>query len=210
MLGGREGEWNSRLIESLKENCCASSLTVAILLAGFLKLVVLAPVSMSLSRSCSLKLTTLGTAFAVVILGTFTSAYAVSIANGHIFYPWYFLSSSIDYAPGSCIGSFGLSPSTLLCVPILSWVRFTQVREVSDSRANRWMLYSSILSAIGAHGVASVQAHADLLVHLLFAGLFFGFGLVVAVLAVVQDYQCPKLGETDAPPSPRVILSTWC
>ena len=140
---------------------------------------------------------------AIVIIGTFTLAYIISATNGTMEYPYYFLSSSIDFAPASCIGSFGLSPVIITCVPIIAWVRYEQVREAQkrNTKANKLMVVAAFVSAIGGHGVASFQAHHGMPIHLFFACLFFGGGSVVSTMSLVTDYYCPAFGK----PSMRLL-----
>jgi len=132
---------------------------------------------------------------------------AISYHNGSIEYPYFFLSSSIDNAPASCIASFGLSPVVLTVIPVLSWVRYEQVRERFRSVANRIMVIAAFTSAIGAHGVASFQAHNGLPIHLLFAALFFGGGCVVTLAVITTDYYCQDFG-TKSMRALRKLLAT--
>jgi hypothetical protein len=47
------------------------------------------------------------------------------------------------------------------------------------------MVVAAFISAIGAHGVASFQAHNGLAIHLFFAGLFFVGGMVAVLMSIV-------------------------
>ncbi|GMI14854.1 hypothetical protein TrLO_g12328 [Triparma laevis f. longispina] len=146
-----------------------------------------------LTKTRSISIPTLTLSASAICIATFVTCYAISMANGDMEYPYYFLSSSLDFSPASCFGSFGLSPVSFL-LPIIGWVRYEQVREVTKSIINRIMVMSSFVSAIGAHGVASFQAHNWMTVHLFFAFLFFGGGSLVVVCAVTTDYYCSSFG----------------
>ena len=146
------------------------------------------------SRAVSVKkLLLIGTG---ICLLTFVTCYIVAHRTGNLKYPYYFLSTSIDQAPASCLGSFGLSPVVLIVIPVVAWVRYEQVVEVmgTDSYANKAMLVSALTSAIGGHGVASFQWSNGWQAHLVFAGLFFGGGCVVAGASLVTDHHCPNFG----------------
>ncbi|GMH98413.1 hypothetical protein TrVE_jg1011 [Triparma verrucosa] len=148
---------------------------------------------MTLTKTRSISIPTLTLAASAICIATFVTCYSISVANGDMQYPYYFLSSSLDFSPASCFGSFGLSPVSFL-LPIIGWVRYEQVREVTKSKVNRVMVVSTFVSAIGAHGVASFQAHNWMLVHLFFAFLFFGGGLLVVGSVVVTDHFCSGFG----------------
>lgn len=130
----------------------------------------------------------------VGVIITFTTAYAISFAKGYLFYPYFFLSSSIDNAPASCVGSFGLSLS-LVAIPFVSLARFSQI-EVRRPRLffNKVGLLCGLLSAVAGHGVASFQSSHGLPVHLTFAGTFFTAGTAVAVSQCVVDWQTKSSG----------------
>jgi hypothetical protein len=134
-------------------------------------------------------------------------------------YPFYFLSVSIESKPASCIGSFGLSITCLLA-PFMAFIRYNYVIKVinessstDDNKTNntesalKWntrALKVATLTGIGGHGVASFQSKSEnaecgdakwiVGVHLLFAGLFFGGGLIYCLLTHHLDNLLPTLG----------------
>jgi len=129
----------------------------------------------------------------VVSLTTFTATFAISKANGafppeqHI--P--FLSSSIDYAPESCIGSFGLSFCAFL-LTILIAANYQRLKDLLENslnehadwylRLNRIALVSGMLSALGLLGVSAFQYHNAPAVHNTSAATFFLLGSLTANL----------------------------
>ena len=103
------------------------------------------------------------TVFALTVgLATFVASYAISIEEGWIYYPWYFLSSSINFSPASNVGAQGLSIS-LACLPFLMFVRYVQCGELIPAnhyvaaRLNTISLWSALISAVAGQGVASWQ-----------------------------------------------------
>ena len=151
---------------------------------------------------------------------TFCITYAVSISNKTARYPYYFLSSTIDFPPGSNIGSFGLGLSSIVFF-IWPFVRFLCVKWALANRAphgrrvglkicgkmrlankgvrvlNTVSLVLGSAAAIGALGVASFQAHADLTVHLVFAGIFFVCGGAYVALQMLMDFVLPSATYTE-------------
>lgn len=89
-----------------------------------------------LTKTRSISISTLTLYASAICIATFVTCYAISVANGDMEYPYYFLSSSLDFSPASCFGSFGLSPVSFL-LPIIGWVRYEQVREVRLRGAKR-------------------------------------------------------------------------
>jgi hypothetical membrane protein len=122
-----------------------------------------------------------------VSLLTFTATFAISKANGAFPPDQYipFLSSSIDYAPESCIGSFGLSFCSFL-LTILIAANYQRLQDALEnslnehvifySRLNRIALISGMLSALGLLGVAAFQYHNAQAVHNTCAATFFLLG----------------------------------
>ena len=129
---------------------------------------------------------------------TFAMSYPISIYvnNSKMHYPYYFLSSSIDHAPASCVGSFGLGTAAIIFFtwPIFRYIsikwaianRSPYGRRVGIRMCGRLRFRSKAvrvlnnvsccigcLAAIGALGVASFQAHAQFEAHMTFAGIFF-------------------------------------
>jgi len=140
------------------------------------------------------------TLFALTVgLATFVASYAISIEEGWIYYPWYFLSSSINFSPASNVGAQGLSLA-LACLPFLAFVRYVQCAEripenfTLAARLNKISLWSALISAVAGQGVASWQASANVQIHLVFAGVFFSFSLFIALIQVYLDYRCKITG----------------
>ena len=126
---------------------------------------------------------------------TFAAAYVISFVKGFLWYPYFFLSSSIDNAPASCVGSFGLSLSLLWAIPFVSLARFNQIEAlVPNLLFNKVGLACGVLSSLAGHGVASFQSRHGLPIHLTFAGAFFAAGTAVAVSQSVVDWQTKGRG----------------
>lgn len=144
---------------------------------------------------------------------TFITTYAISASNGTLPYPYYFLSVSIESKPASCIGSFGLSLTSLLA-PVLAFIRYTYVKmhisgNLSGADATKAQLLNTralrfaVLSGLAGHGVASFQSKTDdkngsflwvVVVHLLFALVFFSGGGLYCFYSHYIDRMCPQLG----------------
>jgi hypothetical protein len=103
-----------------------------------------------------------------------------------------FLSSTIDYPPMSCIGSLGLMFGSILLL-ICSFLIFMRNKKLVSSgdmrsrKLNKVALALAVISAVGCSGVAAFQQHLYIIVHLVFAGMFFIFG--VAYINVVAHME---------------------
>lgn len=126
--------------------------------------------------------------FAVVTtLATFGIAYWISLDIHEVYWPWIFLSSSINKKPASCVGAFGLSLA-VATLPFLSFSRYNHLESrLPKQRLNRVCLGAALICAVAGHGVASFQAHAHLIAHLSFACAFFVSGSVVSLTTSVLD-----------------------
>jgi len=152
---------------------------------------------------------------------TFGLTYAISLSMGLMQYPFYFLSVSIESKPASCFGSFGLSITCLLA-PFMAFIRSQYVLKVArdtagcdkavkdrtmTERALLWndrALKIACVTGLGGHGVASFQSKSEdascgdakwiVGVHLLFAGAFFGGGLLYCLVTHYIDVLMPGLG----------------
>jgi hypothetical protein len=103
-----------------------------------------------------------------------------------------FLSSTIDYPPMSCIGSLGLmigSAFVLMC-SILIFLRNKDLMRSGDMtsrKLNRVGLVLSLFISVGCAGVAAFQQHLYIVLHLVFAGLFFFSGVLYINLIVYME-----------------------
>ena len=103
-----------------------------------------------------------------------------------------FLSSTIDYPPMSCIGSLGLMFGSILLL-VCSFLIFMRNKKLVSSgdmrsrKLNRVSLALAIISAVGCSGVAAFQQHLYIIIHLVFAAMFFIFG--VAYINVVAHME---------------------
>jgi len=119
----------------------------------------------------------------VLTTATFFTTYAVSLSLELTEYPWLFLSSTINHAPASNIGTLGLVFGSI-CVPIIGIVRFLQVFNVAPrSRANYGGLVLSFVVSFNVIGVASFQVSDTFLPHMIFA-----VGTFVSIVASVLVY----------------------
>jgi MFS family permease len=150
-------------------------------------------------------------------LFSFGLTYSISLTGNLTQYPWVFLSDSIDFAPASCWGSFGISIASFLLV-FAVYIRYQQINTVINRmvaaeqssevrtdaveqssmsrlhRARRLNVVSSrigAISAFSAHGVASFQYHNSPSLHLLFASAFFFCGICYAVFQSFVDRIVP-------------------
>lgn len=157
----------------------------------------------------------------IAVLGlplvTFIVTYSISLTTKRdgaylMSYPAYFLSSSIDSKPASCIGTFGLSLS-FCCVPIAAFIRHARVKWAAlalddmekrnkSRRLNTYSLKTCVVAVFAGFGVASFQSEVDACggtttiigIHLLFALVFFVAGMHYCVLQYRIDLYLPNLG----------------
>ena len=121
-------------------------------------------------------------------LVTFAWCYKISIDEGFMYYPYYFLSSSINVMPASSIGTFGLTMA-IVCLPPVALVRYKMIEDrVVGLKANKFSLFSAAFGSFGAFIVASFQAQSNIHVHLLGAGIFFAFSWFVCLSQCYLDY----------------------
>lgn len=106
-----------------------------------------------------------------------------------------FLSSTIDYPPMSCIGSLGLMFGSILQL-VCSFLIFMRNRDLMRSgdmtsrRLNRIALVFAVLTAVGCSGVASFQQHVYIVIHLVFAGMFFFSGVIyINMIAYMESWR---------------------
>ncbi|GMI45556.1 hypothetical protein TrCOL_g7777 [Triparma columacea] len=164
-------------------------------------------------------------AMLVLPILTFVVTYSISLSNGTMEYPYYFLSVSIESKPASCIGTFGLS-ATCLVAPFLAFIRYSFVRKHLEENMekgamfdkvklwNRRAFYFAIFTGIGGHGVASFQSSVDdcggehwiVGVHLWFALMFFGGGAIYCIISYWLDLKLPNLGS----PRERISRKIFC
>ncbi len=145
---------------------------------------------------------------------TFISTYTISLSTGAQYYPYLFLSVSIEAKPASCIGTFGLS-ATCLLAPVMAFVRNSHVRKHATAalgqgsddylvvkKWNKRAVVAAVLTGIGGHGVASFQSTVDdcggekwiVGVHLIFATIFFFSGAAYCFISHKLDLLLPTLG----------------
>lgn len=119
---------------------------------------------------------------------TFGFSYISSISKEQMAFPYYFLSASIDYAPSRNVATLFLSPVMTVCLPLIAITRYLLVKASGrNGRLNIAACLAAFMCAIGGHGVAAFPWSDNNDVHLYFAGLFFTFGIVVAVMQVAID-----------------------
>jgi len=150
-------------------------------------------------------------ALLIIPIVTFITTYTISAFDKTQSYPYYFLSSSIDTKPSSSVGTFGIALTSML-IPIISTIRYEYVKHhITDSnnpnkntiyKINKKGLKSSIISSVGALGVASFQDGIDKcggtfnthIIHLLFSVVFFSGGLFYGHCTYKLDTLLPCLG----------------
>ena len=111
----------------------------------------------------------------------------MSIKEGHINPPEYFLSSSINHMPASSIGAFGLILA-IVCIPPVMFARYIQVENNAPNLlVNKISLYSSWIASFGGFVVACFQARSNIHIHLAGAGVFFAFSLFVVLSQLYLD-----------------------
>jgi len=104
----------------------------------------------------------------------------------------FFISTSIDRAPASNIGTLGLT-TTLTMLSIIIFVKHKLVKK--QLRGRNWMRTHRIATAFGllstfcGNGVAAFQHEANATAHNTFAGLFFLFGMIHVVMETLIDYK---------------------
>ncbi len=144
---------------------------------------------------------------------TFAITYPVSLSTDGTSYPYLFLSATLDHAPASCIGGFGLSLSVFslaVCcllrygtvkwaianaaptgrrmgIPICGKLRFIQ----NAGRANNFGFLFGLLASVGALGVAAFQYHHMPYAHLTFAAIFFLCGGAYCFNTLMIDFIVP-------------------
>ena len=130
----------------------------------------------------------------VMVVVAFSVAYIISVEEGFVTYPQFFLSKAINFAPAANVGSFFLSPTAFLFV-LVGFVRYAQFEMYKPGTVlNKIGLAFVVLSSIGGHGVASVQDSAAFDLHVAAAAIFFGFGALYLLLIVVNDLRYPDFG----------------
>ena len=106
-----------------------------------------------------------------------------------------FLSATIDYPPMSCIGSLGLMLGSILLL-LVSFLIFMRNKDLMRSgdmtsrKLNRAALILAVFTSVGCSGVAAFQQHLYLIVHLVFAGMFFFSGVVyINMIAYMESWR---------------------
>ncbi|KAF2069897.1 hypothetical protein CYY_008783 [Polysphondylium violaceum] len=108
-----------------------------------------------------------------------------------------FISSSINFAPESCIGALGISITSFILVLII-FVKYLIGKfnilndpytqdEKRRHITNKACLGLGLISAFGMNGVASFQYHNAPIPHIVFATLFFLFGVVYLLIQTYMD-----------------------
>ena len=107
----------------------------------------------------------------LVPLATFVVTYAISLSNGSMAYPYYFLSTSIEAKPAANIGTFGLCLSSA-AIPLTAFIRHARVKFAAEGvvdvgmrkkarSLNTKALKIVVVAAISGVGVASFQSTVD-------------------------------------------------
>jgi len=128
---------------------------------------------------------------------TLVVTYALTEKLGHDDMIIPFISSSINFAPESCIGALGLSITAFTMVLIVSVKyligKFNILNDPysSDEKrrhiTNKACLALGLISAFGMNGVAAFQYHNAPIPHIVFATLFFLFGVVYLLVQTYVD-----------------------
>lgn len=159
----------------------------------------------------------------VTPLVTLIVTYAISLSTGAMKYPMFFISTSIEAKPASCVGTFGLSFTSLLS-PLVAFIRRSFIEEkieeeyadatadaTSDSdikkkalamKINNKAFRVAVWAGFGGHGVASFQSIVDdcnplkylVIIHLIFATIFFGNGAFYSYFSMRLDDLLPNVG----------------
>eukprot|EP01116_Phalansterium_solitarium_P022231 TRINITY_DN7267_c0_g1_i2.p2 TRINITY_DN7267_c0_g1~~TRINITY_DN7267_c0_g1_i2.p2 ORF type:complete len:252 (-),score=78.26 TRINITY_DN7267_c0_g1_i2:1046-1801(-) len=139
-------------------------------------------------------------AVVLVPIAMFTTTYGIYFAtpqpNKHIV-P--FLSDTLDYAPGSCIGGLGLSISANLAVLaiVLKWRHVSQCIKLSSNgdkvpslhRLNNGALVVGLIALVGLQGVGAFQYHVYRPGHVWFAFQYFASIVVYMGLITRLDHK---------------------
>ena len=149
---------------------------------------VITTISKLIKRPLRSSCRSLVTAFALTItVVAFSICYDISIKEGHINPPEYFLSSSMNYMPASSIAAFGLILA-IVCIPPVMFARYIQIEKSAPNLViNKVSLYSSWIASFGGFIVACFQARSNIHIHLLGAGVFFAFSLFVVLSQLYLD-----------------------
>ncbi|KAN0035690.1 hypothetical protein ACTA71_004976 [Dictyostelium dimigraforme] len=110
-----------------------------------------------------------------------------------------FISSSINNAPESCIGSFGLSIASFIMV-LVSLIKYLiikdniinfegEINQESKMKFNKFITSMGVISGLSLNGVASFQYKNASVPHLIFAALFFICGFIFILTQTIIDDQ---------------------
>ncbi|KAK3930147.1 DNA damage-regulated autophagy modulator protein 2 [Frankliniella fusca] len=147
------------------------------------------------------KFTMLLTILAVILLITISACYALSVALGHVPIVFPYISETGNWAPESCLFSFGMNIASFLYV-VAVYLRYHELivyREGTPStsitpRMNRaaWILGTA--SALGLCVVANFQVQKVRIVHYLGAfTCFVGGSVYFGIQAWFSKCMCPTV-----------------
>ncbi|KAN0026285.1 hypothetical protein ACTFIV_007269 [Dictyostelium citrinum] len=130
---------------------------------------------------------------------TFITTYTITEVRGDDDQIIPYISDTIDFAPESCIGTFGLSIIAFLMI-IVVFIKHLIIKnnivekEYSDDKKekkelkfNRFSTSMGLISGLSMHGVSSFQFHNANLVHVIFAALFFLCGFIYLLTQTILD-----------------------
>ncbi|KAM9971655.1 hypothetical protein ACTFIW_011638 [Dictyostelium discoideum] len=130
---------------------------------------------------------------------TFITTYAITEVRGDDDQIIPYISDTIDFAPESCIGTFGLSIIAFLMI-IVVFIKHLIIKnniiekeypddkkEKKELRFNRFSTSMGFISGLSMHGVSSFQFHNANLVHVIFAALFFLCGFIYLLTQTILD-----------------------
>ncbi|KAK5575103.1 hypothetical protein RB653_010359 [Dictyostelium firmibasis] len=135
----------------------------------------------------------------IIVPITFITTYTITEVIGDDDQIIPYISDTIDFAPESCIGTFGLSIIAFLMI-IIVFIKHLIVknniveneysddkREKKQLRFNRFSTSMGFISGLSMHGVSSFQFHNANLVHIIFAALFFLCGFIYLLTQTILD-----------------------
>ncbi|KAM9980486.1 hypothetical protein ACTFIZ_007859 [Dictyostelium cf. discoideum] len=130
---------------------------------------------------------------------TFITTYTITEVRGDDDQIIPYISDTIDFAPESCIGTFGLSIIAFLMI-IVVFIKHLIIKnniiekeysydkkEIKELRLNRFSTSMGFVSGLSMHGVSSFQFHNANLVHVIFAALFFLCGFIYLLTQTILD-----------------------
>lgn len=129
--------------------------------------------------------------------------YTVSVLTDHVPLVLPYISDTGSWAPESCIFGILLTLGALIMFTIM-YIRYKQVEYLQEknefskifNRLNYWSFYVGVISVFGGLIVANFQVGLIFFVHIMGAGICFGFGTLYQILQVIIAFKLyPIIGK---------------